>query len=73
MAAKAPSSNGSSSNSQTQQATDVAALAAASAAAADMHSDWWRFPSQRDQQLLQLLCESVEQQVGWLAGRASLS
>jgi hypothetical protein len=58
-----PDSSSSNSSSQAQQATDAATLAAASAAAADIHSDWWRFPSQREQQLLQLLCESVEQQV----------
>ncbi|WIA13365.1 hypothetical protein OEZ85_006945 [Tetradesmus obliquus] len=60
--AKAACGDGSSS-SQTQPPTDAAALAAAAAAAADMHSDWWRFPSERDRQVLQLLCESVEQQV----------
>jgi hypothetical protein len=61
--------NSSNSNSQAQPPTDAAALADAAAAAADMHSDWWRLPSQRDKQLLHLLCESVEQQVGWYVPR----
>lgn len=41
----------------------ICALQAACEAASSSLSDWWSLPCQRDQQLLQLLCESVEEQV----------
>lgn len=41
----------------------ASALQAACEAASSSFSDWWRLPCQRDRQVLQLLCESVEKQV----------
>lgn len=52
---------GSSSPASQQPATG--AVVAAGRAASNRFPDWWRLPSQRDHQVLQLLCESVEQQV----------